>query len=81
MLPKEERRAMLLRLYNDESPLIDHSQEHKKPKAESSKAESSKAESKPLTKSEVNGERCPNGEDVKVEGNVANTSSEDEGRD
>lgn len=26
MLPKEERRAMLLRLYNDETPLIDHSQ-------------------------------------------------------
>lgn len=76
MLPKEERRAMLLRLYNDESPLIDHSQEHKKPKAESSKAES-----KPLTKSEVNGERCPNGDDVKVERHVTNTSSEDEGRD
>lgn len=27
MLPKEERKAMLLRLYNDDSPLIDHSQE------------------------------------------------------
>lgn len=26
MLPKEERKAMLLRLYNDDSPLIDHSQ-------------------------------------------------------
>ncbi|KAF1986178.1 S-adenosyl-L-methionine-dependent methyltransferase [Aulographum hederae CBS 113979] len=26
MLPKEERKAMLLRLYNDNSPLIDHSQ-------------------------------------------------------
>ena len=25
MLPKEERRAMLLRLYNDDSPLLDHS--------------------------------------------------------
>ncbi|KAF2403914.1 S-adenosyl-L-methionine-dependent methyltransferase [Trichodelitschia bisporula] len=25
MLPKEERKAMLLRLYNDDSPLIDHS--------------------------------------------------------
>lgn len=25
MLPKEERRAMLLRLYNDDEPLIDHS--------------------------------------------------------
>ncbi|KAG9986693.1 S-adenosyl-L-methionine-dependent methyltransferase, partial [Aureobasidium melanogenum] len=27
MLPKEERRAMLLRLFKDESPLIDHSQQ------------------------------------------------------
>lgn len=28
MLPKEERRAMLLRLFKDESPLIDHSQQN-----------------------------------------------------
>ncbi|KZF25153.1 S-adenosyl-L-methionine-dependent methyltransferase [Xylona heveae TC161] len=27
MLPKEERRAMLLRLYNDDSPLLDHSKD------------------------------------------------------
>lgn len=27
MLPKEDRKAMLLRLYNDESPLLDHSKE------------------------------------------------------
>jgi multisite-specific tRNA:(cytosine-C5)-methyltransferase len=27
MLPKEERKAMLLRLYNDNSPLIDHNKE------------------------------------------------------
>lgn len=27
MLPKEERKAMLLRLFNDDSPLIDHSKE------------------------------------------------------
>jgi multisite-specific tRNA:(cytosine-C5)-methyltransferase len=27
MLPKEERKAMLLRLYNDDSPLIDHNKE------------------------------------------------------
>lgn len=33
MLPKEERKAMLLRLYNDDSPLIDHSKERfNKPK-------------------------------------------------
>lgn len=25
MLPKEDRKAMLLRLYNDDSPLMDHS--------------------------------------------------------
>lgn len=29
MLPKEERRAMLLRLFNDDSPLVDHSEERR----------------------------------------------------
>lgn len=27
MLPKEDRKAMLLRLYNDDSPLMDHSKD------------------------------------------------------
>ena len=27
MLPKEDRKAMLLRIYNDDSPLLDHSKE------------------------------------------------------
>ena len=27
MLPKEDRKAMLLRLYNDDSPLLDHSKD------------------------------------------------------
>ena len=27
MLPKEERKAMLLRLYNEDSPLMDHSKD------------------------------------------------------
>ncbi|KAB8349667.1 hypothetical protein FH972_023685 [Carpinus fangiana] len=35
MLPKEERKAMLLRLFNDDSPLVDHSKEmHEARKAE-----------------------------------------------
>ena len=29
MLPKEERKAMLLRLFHDDSPLVDHSQERR----------------------------------------------------
>ena len=33
MLPKEERKAMLLRIYNDDSDLIDHNQQKKTPKA------------------------------------------------
>ena len=33
MLPKEERRAMLLRLYNDDSPLLGHSKERFENKA------------------------------------------------
>ncbi|KAF2840125.1 S-adenosyl-L-methionine-dependent methyltransferase [Patellaria atrata CBS 101060] len=31
MLPKDERKAMLLRLFNDDTPLIDHSQNRNKP--------------------------------------------------
>lgn len=36
MLPKEDRKAMLLRLYNDDSPLMDHSKDrfHKAAKGE-----------------------------------------------
>ncbi|KAL8793445.1 MAG: hypothetical protein Q9195_003928 [Heterodermia aff. obscurata] len=33
MLPKEDRRAMLLRLYNDDSPLLDHSKDRFETKA------------------------------------------------
>lgn len=40
MLPKEERKAMLLRLYNDNSELIDHS----KNRADEAKAREAKAE-------------------------------------
>lgn len=38
MLPKEERKAMLLRLYNDETPLIDHSKEKREREAKAEKA-------------------------------------------
>ncbi|TKA82087.1 hypothetical protein B0A49_00240 [Cryomyces minteri] len=41
MLPKEERRAMLLRLYNDSSPLIDHSQEQRAARTEPNHAQPS----------------------------------------
>lgn len=40
MLPKEERKAMLLRLYNDNSELIDHS----KNRADEAKAREAEAE-------------------------------------
>jgi len=33
MLPKEERKAMLLRLFNDDSPLVDHNKERNAQKA------------------------------------------------
>lgn len=37
MLPKEDRKAMLLRLYNDDTPLMDHSKERfNKPRNSSS---------------------------------------------
>lgn len=35
MLPKEDRKAMLLRLYNDDSPLMDHSKGRSKAQANS----------------------------------------------
>ncbi|PSK33633.1 Multisite-specific tRNA:(cytosine-C(5))-methyltransferase [Elsinoe australis] len=34
MLPKEDRKAMLLRIYNDDTPLIDHSQQGKQKAAD-----------------------------------------------
>ena len=37
MLPKEERKAMLLRIFDDNSPLIDHSQQRKEAYTASSK--------------------------------------------
>ena len=39
MLPKEDRKAMLLRLYNDESPLEDHSKDRFKSNVTDSKVE------------------------------------------
>ena len=38
MLPKEDRRAMLLRLYNDDSPLTDHSKDRFNNKSDNSAA-------------------------------------------
>jgi hypothetical protein len=35
MLPKEERKAMLLRLFNDESELVDHAKDRERAAAES----------------------------------------------
>lgn len=39
MLPKEERKAMLLRLYNDDTPLIDHSQERRQAQKDAAAAD------------------------------------------
>lgn len=44
MLPKEDRKAMLLRLYNDDTPLLDHSKERFKKQALGSADEISEAE-------------------------------------
>ena len=44
MLPKEERKAMLLRLFNDESELVDHAKDRERAAAES-KAAQEEAES------------------------------------
>lgn len=44
MLPKEERKAMLLRLYNDDTPLIDHSQERRLAQKDAAAAAAEKTE-------------------------------------
>lgn len=49
MLPKEERKAMLLRLYNDNSELIDHS------KIRADEAKAREAEAEALIKEEESG--------------------------
>ena len=57
MLPKEERRAMLLRLYNDETPLIDHSQARKQAAAAAAAegAEEMVVDAEPETAAEEDG--------------------------
>ncbi|PNS14924.1 Multisite-specific tRNA:(cytosine-C(5))-methyltransferase [Sphaceloma murrayae] len=50
MLPKEDRKAMLLRIYNDDTPLIDHSQQLKpKPRDDNERSEKSLNEAKDAT--------------------------------
>lgn len=51
MLPKEERKAMLLRLFNDDSPLIDHNKE-KNMKPNGAQAEDDAKEAAEETKSD-----------------------------
>jgi len=72
MLPKEERRAMLLRLYNDESPLIDHSHEHR-PNSEGSKEVEKTSTNLESKGRESNSEHHDGGND-----HNGNTSSEGE---
>ena len=43
MLPKEDRRAMLLRLYNDDTPLMDHSKDRFNNKSDNTTASDSLA--------------------------------------
>ena len=72
MLPKEDRKAMLLRLYDDETPLMDHSKDRFK-KAKDSEDEAAaevngrakmeaEAEDLELDDEEDGGVRLPSGE-------------------
>lgn len=73
MLPKEDRKGMLLRFYNDDSPLIDRNQEQK-PKAPPSKLEVEEPE-----KSDSNANALLNESDLRAGHHDGNTASEDLG--
>lgn len=55
MLPKEDRSAMLLRLYNDTSPLMDHSRDRFLPKRNGPKDEDATKHEDELMKDEDEG--------------------------
>ena len=79
MLPKEDRKAMLLRLYNDDTPLMDHSKDRFNIQAPASRHENGESlEAKPdtevnddtiLAKAEIDAKEEVKGEiDVAAEG-------------
>lgn len=67
MLPKEERRAMLLRLFKDESPLIDHSQQPNRKNAPATSDPTVSATSAPETVVDSDGGVALNDTDADME--------------
>jgi hypothetical protein len=69
MLPKEERKAMLLRLFNDESDLVDNSKDRERnaaPKADNVKIETQ--QQKDIVGSETNGDHKSSLKEIIKEG-------------
>jgi len=77
MLPKEDRKAMLLRLYNDDSPLMDHSKDRFR-KTENDNADESDDEHTTTLPPPGGGPVEPvNGSDVDVDGGVGDDEDPD----
>lgn len=79
MLPKEERKAMLLRLFNDESELVDHAKDRERAAAE---ARASKAQSPDVdVKEEKKADAKVNGNHSEASAGAVNGSREDDQTD
>lgn len=65
MLPKEDRKAMLLRVYNDDSPLVDHSQQKRIAQALAASEDATETET-PAADDEVKEEDDIKAEDADV---------------
>lgn len=72
MLPKEDRKAMLLRLYNDSSPLMDHSKDRFRQKINGNADDNSDGEhTSTLPPTEGEPDEPVEGADVDIDGGVA----------
>jgi len=77
MLPKEDRRAMLLRLYNDNSPLVDFSQERRTAEAAANQGAIRAAEDVDTSKTNVVASRAADLEEIAAEEGEPSDDEED----
>lgn len=81
MLPKEDRRAMLLRLFDDDSPLVDQSQQSReqRQKAKQSQHQQEKQEAGPEREQDAREAQAHSKREVQDDDGRRNSSSGDEG--
>lgn len=77
MLPKEDRRAMLLRLYNDDSPLLDSSKDRFHNQQNGDATETAAMDEKSVVDEGDGEESAPPGRPEEGEGDVAMDDEDD----